>query len=130
MSKMIEYGASSLTRSGGADLDGKDASQIRRDVVAYWDEDSDLVCIWRATDGRPLTGYIGFNRRTDLYFWISADGVCRSFNPKTGALGKQMKIPNATATKDLIKRYEKRIKEFRYGISRTKQPKKRVVKRK
>lgn len=130
MSKMIEYGASSLTRSGGADLDGKDTNQIRKDVVAYWDDDSDLVCIWRATDGRPLTGYIGFNRRTDLYFWISADGVCRSFDPKTGALGKQMKIPNATATKGLIKRYENRIKNYGYGVSRTISNKKKVVKRK
>lgn len=123
MAKWIEYGGTSLLSRGGADLMGPNMNYVRKDVVDNWDYDSDLVHIDRIAPGLPTVGYLGFNRKKGLYFWISANGSCRAFNPLTGGLGKTMRAP--AKVRDIIRSYEKKM-----AAQKVAKKKSKIVKRK
>lgn len=105
-----EYGSDSLLHGGGADLSGPDLNYIRKDVVAYWDMDHDLVEIRRlGANGSIRAGYIAFNRKKGMYHWYDRNHVCKEFNPNTGKLGKTVKVSQKLIAE--LKGYEKREAE-------------------
>ena len=113
MAKMIEYGATWIMAHKGSDIDAKNVDDVRRIIIKYWTDDGELVCVWRAAEGRPLTGYLGFSPRYDSHYWITADGKCRTVYPGSGKLGKPLAIPRGVMAR--IRQYEGGIRKSGYG---------------
>lgn len=108
--KIIEYNADSILHyPGGADLSGPTLEKARNEVAMYWDPDYDLVQIRRISDTVTVAGYIGFNRRKGVYFWLTPDRSCRKFDPSTGKLGEKVKIPAGTLKE--IENYKKTVSD-------------------
>lgn len=123
---VIEYNANSIKHyPKGADLGAHNLDDARSEVARYWKYDSDLIQIVRLSNTARSVGYVGFNRRTGLYFWLRNDRTCRAFDPMTGKLGKSMRVPAGTFK--AIEDNKKTIAEFKKWARE--QRRKKIVRR-
>ena len=118
---MPEYTLHDLKEDKFADLDYKDAAEMRRDVIRTYDVDGNVVMI-TSFPKRGVVGFILCSHKRGIYVWAKPDGTARDFDPYTGKLTTVHKL-SPKGKKEVAKYVAEHM-----GVG-TAKPKKKTVRR-